>query len=253
MLLRLLCFVSALFALAACAEAQPRGTVVLAPSSMQEAIEDIASAFSATGRPRPVVSIAGTPALARQVEEGAPADIFISADADWMDRLVEQGLVRMETRTDIVSNRLVLVQAPSVTGPLWLPPASLAAVVGDARIAVADPDAVPAGRYAKAALQRLGEWDALADRIVPTENVRAAAALAERGEVDYAIVYATDQIASPALGLTGTFPDDVTPPIAYPAAQLTASTGENAAAFLAFLGSKQARAILRRHGFGSPR
>lgn len=249
---RIVLLLTALLALAACGESEERGPVVLAPSSMQEAIDDAAQVYAATGRPRPVLSFAGTPTLARQIELGAPADIFISADERWMDLLEERGLVRGQTRRELVLNGLVLVRGKDIEGPLWGPPGSLAAVVGNARLAMADPQSVPAGRYAREALEALGEWDVLADQVVPTENVRAAAALVERGEVDYAIVYATDQIASSALGLVGSFPEEATPRIVYPAAEIESGTSPETDVFLDFLESERARTIFARHGFRLP-
>jgi len=245
-MLRALFVTLVLSQLAACGEANEsaRGPVVLAASSMQESLADVAGAWAADGHPAPVLSFAATSALARQIEQGAPADLFVSADRDWMDTLADRGLLREGTRRDIVSNRLVLVRG---TGT------ATSGLVGlDAgRLALADPVAVPAGRYAKAALESLGQWQAVESRVVPVENVRAALALVERGEAALGIVYATDAAASNKVEVVRELPADSHPPIRYPAAVLAGSEHPDAAAFLAFLQSPEAQGLFRKHGFGA--
>lgn len=230
--------------LAACggAPATERGPVVLAASSLQEAMTDAAEAWEARGHPAPALSFAASSALARQIEHGAPADIFVSADEAWMDELEAKGLLRPGSRADLASNRLVAI-APKGTRPIGL------AELGRGRLALADPKAVPAGRYAKAALEALGSWDGLAENVVPAENVRAALALVERGEAALGIVYATDALASDKVEVVEHLPADSHPPIRYPVAILAASTHPDAAGFRAFLASDEARAILERRGF----
>lgn len=236
--------------LAACspstgAGSSDKGPVVLAAASLQEALSAAADAWAVGGHPAPVLSFAGSSALARQIEQGAPADLFISADEAWMDTLERQGLLRPGTRADLLSNRLVLV-APKGSAARGL------ADLGDGRLALADPDAVPAGKYAKAALEHLGQWQGVADRIASAENVRAALALVERGEAPLGIVYATDAMASGKVRVVLTFPADSHPPIVYPVAILAASSNPDAAALRAFLASPEAQAIFARHGFRTP-
>jgi len=243
--LRLLCLALLFPALLACSgAAEPeQGPVVLAASSLQEALEEVGQAWVAEGHAAPVLSFAASSALARQVEQGAPADLFVSADEEWMDTLAGQNLLRAGTRTDLLSNRLVLVTRKGGT-------VRRLADLDDGRLALADPAAVPAGKYAKAALESLGQWQAVEARVVPAENVRAALALVERGEAPLGIVYTTDAMASDAVEVLETFPETSHPPIRYPAAVLAGSTHTDAAGFLAFIGSDKARRIFARHGFG---
>jgi molybdate transport system substrate-binding protein len=243
---RLLCLALLFPALLACSPSadQPGpGPVVLAASSLQESLEEVGKAWAAEGHAAPVLSFAASSALARQVEQGAPADVFVSADEDWMDKLEGQDLLRAGTRADVLTNRLVLITAKGGT-------VRSLADLGDGKLALADPGAVPAGKYAKAALESLGQWQAVEAKVVPAENVRAALALVERGEAALGIVYTTDAIASDRVEVLETFPESSHPPIRYPAAVLAGSTHADAAAFLAFLSSDKARQIFTRHGFG---
>jgi molybdate transport system substrate-binding protein len=226
-------------------DAPDKGPVVLAAASLQEAMSEAADAWTRGGHPAPVLSFAGSSALARQIEQGAPADLFVSADEEWMDTLDRQGLLRPDTRADLLGNRLVLIAPKGST-------AQSLADLGDGRLALADTDAVPAGKYAKAALENLGQWQGVADRIAPAENVRAALVLVERGEAPLGIVYATDAMASEKVRVVLTFPAESHPPIRYPIAILATSSDPDAAAFLAFLASPEARRIFARHGFQEP-
>ncbi|MGQ2935095.1 MAG: molybdate ABC transporter substrate-binding protein [Sphingopyxis sp.] len=233
--------------------AQERGPVVLAAASLQESLTEAANAWAAKGHAKPVISFAASSALARQVMAGAPADLFLSADEEWMDAVAKAGLLRAGTRTTLLGNRLVLI-APA-SSKVRLTPArgfALARALGTGRLALADPDAVPAGKYAKAALTHLGVWTSVAAKVAPAENVRAAMALVERGAAPLGIVYATDARASKAVRVVGVFPASSHPPIRYPVALLKASRSRDAAGFRAFLLSKQARAIFVRHGFSAP-
>ncbi len=235
------------------ARAQSAAPVVLAAASLQEALGEAADAWARQRHPRPVLSFAGSSALARQIEAGAPADLFISADEAWMDRLEQRSLLAPGSRRVIAGNRLVLI-APS-DSPVKLRIAKgfpLARALGSGRLAMADPAAVPAGRYARAALEALGVWAAVEPRVVRSENVRAALALVERGEAPLGIVYATDAVASRKVRVVGVFPASSHPPIRYPAARLKTAKAKDAPAFLAFLGSRQARVIFARHGFSAP-
>lgn len=218
---------------------------MLAAASLQEAMGEAADAWAMGGHPAPVLSFAGTSALARQIEQGAPADLFVSADEEWMDTLERQGLLRPGTRGDLLGNRLVLI-APKGSAARGL------ADLGDGRLALADTEAVPAGKYAKAALEHLGEWPGVADRIAPAENVRAALALVERGEAPLGIVYATDAMASAKVRVVRVFPADSHPPIRYPVAILATASDPDAAALRAFLASPEAQRIFARHGFQTP-
>jgi molybdate transport system substrate-binding protein len=238
--------------LAPAAFAQERGPVVLAAASLQESLTEAANAWAAKGHAKPVLSFAASSALARQVMAGAPADFFLSADEEWMDAVAKAGLLRAGTRTTLLGNRLVLI-APA-SSKVRLTPArgfALAKALGTGRLALADPDAVPAGKYAKAALTHLGVWAGVAAKVAPAENVRAAMALVERGAAPLGIVYATDARASKAVRVVGTFPASSHPPIRYPVALLKASRSKDAAGFRAFLLSKQGRAIFARHGFSA--
>jgi molybdate transport system substrate-binding protein len=235
------------------ARAQSAAPVVLAAASLQEALGEAADAWARQRHPRPVLSFAGSSALARQIEAGAPADLFISADEAWMDRLDQRSLLAPGSRRIIAGNRLVLI-APS-DSPVKLRIAKgfpLARALGSGRLAMADPAAVPAGRYGRAALEALGVWAAVEPRVVRSENVRAALALVERGEAPLGIVYATDAAASRKVRVVGVFPASSHPPIRYPAARLKTAKAKDAPAFLAFLGSRQARVIFARHGFSAP-
>ncbi|MBE1527590.1 molybdate transport system substrate-binding protein [Sphingopyxis sp. OAS728] len=239
--------------LAPVATAQERGPVVLAAASLQESLTEAANAWAAKGHAKPVLSFAASSALARQAIAGAPADLFLSADEEWMDAVAKAGLLRAGTRTTLLGNRLVLI-APT-SSKVRLTPArgfALAKALGAGRLALADPDAVPAGKYAKAALTHLGVWVGVAAKVAPAENVRAAMALVERGAAPLGIVYATDARASKAVRVVGTFPAASHPPIRYPVALLKASRHRDAAGFRAFLLSKQGRAIFVRHGFSAP-
>jgi molybdate transport system substrate-binding protein len=230
-----------------------RGPLTLAAASLQDAMTQAAGAWAAKGHARPVLSFAGSSALARQIRAGAPADLFISADEDWMNDVERAGALAPGTRADIAGNRLVLV-AP-LRQPMRLtiaPNMPIARALGGSRLAIADPEAVPAGRYGKAALIRLGVWSTVAPKLARAENVRAALALVERGEARLGIVYATDARASRAVRIVGVFPAATHPPIRYPIARLRKSGHPDAEGFRRFLLSREGRAILVRFGFSVP-
>jgi len=239
-------------ALSACGKSQSSadGPVVMAPSSLQEALEEVVDAWAARGHDRPVLSFAGSPVIARQIRSGAPADIVLLADEQWMDVLEAENLLADNTRLALLGNRLVLVSPLSsnggeISGNLD----SLPILLGQQRLAMADPASVPAGRYGKMALQSLGLWEQLSGQIAPTENVRAALALVERGEAPFGLVYASDLAASDKVRLAGEIPEAAQPPIRYPAALLTSSTNPDARAFLAFLTAPEAEAIFAKYQF----
>lgn len=225
--------------------------IVLAASSLQESLEAAADAFAATSHARPVLSFAASSALARQIDSGAPADLFISADGDWMDHVAQRGLIDADTRANLLGNALVLI-APRDSALRWSPGEDLSPVIGEGRIAMADPDSVPAGKYAKAALGSLNQWEAVQQKAVRAENVRAALAFVERGEAAAGLVYATDAAASAEVRVVATFPAASHPAIVYPVARLAASTKPEARAFEEFLRGPQGQAIFRRYGFTAP-
>ncbi|MGL4313225.1 MAG: molybdate ABC transporter substrate-binding protein [Sphingomonas sp.] len=230
--------------------APPAAPLVLAAASLQESLNDAADAWARQGHVRPVLSFAASSVLARQVIVGAPADLFLSADEEWMDDLARRGLIAPATRADFVGNKLVVVAPAGAAKRIdFGAPRALAAVLGAGPLAMADPDAVPAGRYGKAALVKLGAWEAVASNVVRAENVRAALALVERGAAPFGIVYATDAQASTKVRVAGVFPAASHPPIRYPLARLKASTSAEAEGFRRFLLSPAARAIFARHGF----
>jgi len=231
---------------ASCGTAAPRGPLVLAPASMQESLTAVAEAWARQGHAAPVLSFAGTQALARQVEAGAPADIIIAADLEWMDWLEDRRLIAPQTRRVVAANGLALVSprpfAPDDTIATRL------RTLADGRLALADPDAVPAGRYARAALKTMGLWDEVKDRVVPGENVRAALALVEAGEAELGVVYKTDARASRRVHAINFDFRDV-PEILYPAAMIADASHPEADAFLGFLSAPQAQDIFAAHGF----
>ena len=232
---------------------QTKGPVVLAAASLQDALEDAAGAWAAKGHPRPVLSFAATSALARQIEAGAPADLFISADEKWMDAVADKGLILGDSRADFLANSLVLIAPAESKAELTIAPGfPLAAALGSGRLALADPDAVPAGRYAKEALTNLGAWDSVADKVAQAENVRVALALVARGEAPLGIVYATDAKAEPKVRVLSQFPADSHMPITYPLAVLKTSTNADATNFRSFLISNEGVAIFEKYGFRAP-
>ena len=232
------------------AMAQPTGPLVLAAASLQESLTAAADAWAARGHPKPRLSFAASSALARQIGSGAPADLFVSADEPWMDDLAGKGLIVPATRVSFLANRLALIAPAAKPVRLAIRPGfPLAAALGAGRLAMADPDAVPAGLYGKAALTKLGVWQAVAPKVARAENVRAALLLVERGEAPLGIVYATDARASAGVRVVGLFPAASHPPITYPIARLKTATNPYAEPFRAFLVSRAGKAIFARYGF----
>ncbi|NIA67184.1 molybdate ABC transporter substrate-binding protein [Pelagibius litoralis] len=234
-------------------QAADRPVTLFAAASTTDAVNEIAEAFAAQtgGSIRPVVAASST--LARQIAQGAPADLFLSASGAWVDHLAEQRLIVAESQTALLANRLVLV-APA-DSPLrlqLLPGASLDAALGDGRLAIGDPAHVPAGIYARQALEALGLWDQVADRLAQASNVRAALALVGRGEAVAGIVYKTDAAIARNVKVLDVFPADTTPPITYPLAIVTGRDSVAVRAVYNFLKSDEAAAIFRKHGFTSP-
>lgn len=223
---------------------------VFAAASLTTALDRVAAAWTAQTGQTATLSYAGSSSLARQIQQGAPADIFISASTDWIEALAASGDLRPGTRRDILGNRLVLIahgpDAPPVTLDATL---DLPALLRGGRLAMALVDAVPAGVYGKAALTHLGLWDAVAPQVAQADNVRAALAFVARAEAPLGIVYATDAAAEDRVTVIGTFPADSHAPITYPAAITAQSDSPQAHAFLAFLASDSARPIWQDHGF----
>ncbi len=226
--------------------------VVLAAASLQESLDAAADAWAEAGHPRPVVSFAASSTLARQVEAGAPGDLFVSADEEWMDALEAKGLLAAGTRADLVGNRLVVVEPAMRHSVIPARGVRLARVLAAAPLAMADPDSVPAGKYGKAALEHLGAWNTVAPHVVRAENVRAALALVERGAAPFGIVYLTDAKASSRVRVAGIFPRASHPPILYPVARLARSSNPEAEGFRRFLLSARGRTIFARFGFSAP-
>jgi molybdate transport system substrate-binding protein len=250
--LRALCLASLaqlVLVLPALAQSAARPLTVFAAASLTNVMGDVGKAWSERGQPAPKLSFASSSVLARQIEAGARADVFFSADVEWMDYVANRGLVRNETRRDLLGNRLVLIAPASSTVALQIAPGfPLAATLGKGRLATGDPDFVPAGRYARSALTTLGVWSDVADRLVRAENVRVALAYVSRGEAPLGIVYATDALAEPRVRVVDTFPEDSHLPIRYPVAALRGS-GAAAAEFADFLAGEQARDLFVRAGF----
>jgi molybdate transport system substrate-binding protein len=226
-------------------------TTVYAAASLKTVLDDIAADWQAETGDTVTLVYGGTPAMARQIEQGAPADIFIAASADWMDDVIDAGLMQPGSRRDILGNALVLV-GPAGAPPLTLSPGTdLAGLLGDGKLSMALVDSVPAGQYGKAALTTLGLWDRIEPQVAQSENVRAALALVAQGEAPLGIVYASDAVAEPRVTVVATFAPDTHPPIVYPAA-LTADADAAAAAFLDGLGTPAAQAIFAANGFAPP-
>ena len=223
--------------------------LVFAAASLKTALDAIAGEWRRQGGKEATISYAASSTLAKQIDNGAPAELFISADAEWMDYLQERQLIDPKTRGDLLGNRLVLI-APASTGSSTriAPGFPLAALLGDGHLAMADPASVPAGKYGKAALERLGVWSTVENRVAAAENVRAALLLVARGEAPLGIVYRTDAAAEPSVRVVGTFPPDSHPPIVYPMA-LTRSAGPDAPAFAAHLRGPAARPLFEGQGF----
>ena len=223
---------------------------IFAAASLKNAIDDINAAFTRQTGVKTVVSYAATSALMKQIEQGAPADVFLSADLKWMDYGLGKKLVQPAARVDLLGNKLVLI-APKDSKLDKVKIAQgfdLAKLAGDGRIALADVKAVPAGRYAKDALESLGAWNAAENKLAMTENVRAALVLVARNEALLGIVYETDAKIDPGVKIVGTFPDGSHAPVTYPVA-LTSQAKPAAARYLDFLRSQAAKAVFEQYGF----
>ncbi len=237
--------------LSAPAQAQDK-LVVFAAASLTEALNDVGKAYAATGRTAPVFSFAASSALARQIENGAPAALFVSADEEWMDYLAARKLIDATSRVSFLGNSLVLaVPKGESLGVTIGPNFDLAGALKGRKLSLADPTAVPAGRYAQAALTFLGAWKAVEPLVVRADNVRAALTFVERKEAAAGIVYATDAALTGKVDVAGTFPANSHPPISYPVAIIAKNDGPAARAFHTFLLSEPAKAVYRKYGFAT--
>lgn len=224
--------------------------VVFAAASLKNALDAVAGEWKAASGNEVVISYAASSALARQIEQGAPADLFVSADLDWMAYLSGKSLTKKDTEVRLLGNRIVLVAPKDSRAEANLAAGfDLAGLLGDGRLAMANVESVPAGKYGKASLEALGMWDGVKDRLAQAENIRAALALVSTGEAPFGIVYATDAAADRGVRIVAAFPDDSHPPIVYPAAVLAASDTAAAADFLSFMQSDKARGLFEAQGF----
>jgi molybdate transport system substrate-binding protein len=224
---------------------------VFAAASLKEALGDQAKQFEAATGNKVIVSYGGSNTLAKQIESGAPADVFISADLDWMDYLDQRHLITPTTRYNLLRNSLVLIAPSSSTSTLKIGPNfGLAAALGSDKLAMANPDSVPAGKYGKSALEFLGVWGAVEKQVARAENVRAALALVSRGEAPFGIVYRTDALADKGVKILDIFPPNSHPPIVYPAALVAEGKSTAARAMLEFLRAATARPVWAKYGFG---
>lgn len=230
--------------------AQPAATVtVFAAASLTDSLKAVADAYKARTGIAVTMSFGASSTLAHQIDQGAQADIFASADTDWMDFLQKNGHVDETTRKDLLGNQLVLIAASDARpAPKIAPHFDLAGALGDGKLALADPASVPAGKYAKAALTALGVWDSVSPKVVQAENVRVALEYVSRGEAPFGIVYATDAKVAPSVRVAGVFPESTHTPIVYPIA-LIKGASPGAKDFLAFLNGGYAKAIFEKAGF----
>jgi len=223
--------------------------VVFAAASLSDVLEEVDAAFTARSSVAVRASYAATSVLARQIEAGAPADVFFAADREWMDYLAQRGLIRTDSRRELIGNALVLIAPADSAVRLKIAPGfNLAGALGTGRLATGDPDSVPVGKYARAALTSLGVWSQVADRLVRADNVRVALEYVARGQAPLGIVYQTDALAEKRVRVLGVFPAGTHPPIIYPIA-LTASAGGSSSRYLEFVAGDVARQIFERHGF----
>jgi molybdate transport system substrate-binding protein len=250
---RVLGVAALVLALSAHAAAQGADVVVFAAASLKTALDAVNAQWRKKTGKTAVISYAASSALAKQIESGAPAQMFISADLAWMDYLAKKGLIRPETRSNLLGNRIVLIVPKNKAQAIDIKPGfDLAKVLGDGRLAMAGVESVPAGRYGKAALEKLGVWASVSARLAQAENVRAALLLVSRGEAPAGIVYQTDAASDKGVAIAGTFPEDTHPPIIYPIALTANATHPDATALLAYIRSDAAKPLFKAQGFTVP-
>jgi molybdate transport system substrate-binding protein len=250
-LLGLLALAALAFSLSpALARDDDKGPIVFAAASLKDALDAINDEWVKSGKSKALISYAASSVLAKQIEQNAPADIFISADLDWMDYLAEKKLIKEDTRVNLLGNTLVLIAPKDSTAQTQIAPGfDLAALLGDGKLAMANTDSVPAGKYGKAALTKLGVWDSVKNNIAQADNVRAALLLVSRGEAPLGIVYGTDAHADPKVKVIGTFPADTHAPIIYPAAVLAKAQNAGTQGFFDFLKTDAAAKAFEDQGF----
>ena len=232
------------------ARADDKPLVIFAAASLKNALDAVAQDWVTAGHTKPLISYAASGPLAKQIEAGAPADLFISADLDWMDYVQKKSLINEKSRITLLGNKLVLVAPKTSTATITLGPnAPLAQLIGDGRLAIGDPKSVPAGKYGQQALEKLGIWDSVQGKLAPADSVRSALFLVGRGEAAAGIVYQTDAAAEPNVKIIAAFPEDSHPPILYPAALIAAGTNPDAPAFLSFLHDTRERGAFEHQGF----
>ena len=237
---------------AASAVAQP-AVIVFAAASLKEALDEVAVQFEAISDAKISISYGGSSSMARQIQYGAPAQIFIPANPAWMDVVQQNGLLVAQSRVDLLGNQLVLIAGKDAQISLEFgPDMDLIGALNGGRLAMALVDAVPAGIYGRAALRALGVWDQVQCQTAQTDNVRAALRLVSVGAAPLGIVYATDAAADPSVRVLGVFPGESHPPIVYPVARLARDDTAAARAFYTYLTGPAARAVFDRHGFGVP-
>lgn len=226
------------------------GPVVFSAASLKNAMDDIGARWAAQGHPAPKESYAASNTLEKQIEQGAPADVFFSADLDWMNAAEKAGVIQPDTRVNLLGNEIVLVAPKDAAAPIDIHHGfDLAKALNGGRLAMGNVDAVPAGKYGKAALERLGAWDGVKDRVAQAESVRAALAFVAHGEAPLGVVYATDAAAEPGVKIVGVFPADSHTPIIYPVAVTRDSKNPDAKAFLSYLEGPDAKAAFEKQGF----
>ncbi|WP_312163089.1 molybdate ABC transporter substrate-binding protein [Phenylobacterium sp.] len=245
-LFRLIAALVAASLMATAAHAAP--VTVFAAASLKNALDEVGAEYEKSGG-EARFSYAASSAIARQIEQGAPADVYVSADTDWMNYLAERNLIVAASRRDLLTNRLALIAPADSKVALKVGKGMpLAKALGPGRLAVAGPD-VPAGKYAKASLTALGVWDGVSDKLAQAENVRAALQFVARGESPLGIVYDTDAKVEPKVRIVGLFPEGTHPKIVYPAAVVASSRNPDAARFLAFMSTPKAAEVFRKYGF----
>lgn len=230
--------------------AQAANVTVYAAASLKEAMDDQARQFEARAGDKVTIAYAASNALAKQIEAGAPADLFLSADRDWMDYLDQRKLLAPNTRTTLLGNTLVLIAPASSKITLKIAPGfNLAGALGSERLAMANPASVPAGKYGKSALEALGVWSSVEKHVARTDNVRAALTLVSRGEAPLGIVYRTDALADKGVRIVDIFPANTHAPILYPIAVIASSKSSAAKPLLEYLRSPSARTTWEKYGF----
>jgi len=226
------------------------GPIVFAAASLKNALDDINAEWQKETGKKVVISYAASSALAKQIEQGAPAQMFISADLDWMNYLADKKLINPESQSNLLANRIVLIAPKDHPKTIEIKPGfDLAGFLGDGRLAMANVTSVPAGKYGKAALEKLNVWASVTGKVAQADNVRAALLFVSRGEAAAGIVYQTDAAADPNVKILGIFPEDTHPPIIYPVALTAGASHPDAAVFLDYLKSAKAKPLFEAQGF----